>query len=731
MTDPTRYLTQLKKDLNRLQARAARYAGRAPLDLEHHIEDHEQALALTEQHLAGDLSEAEWREALKGLNVEPPPGSSQAQTPTSAKSTLTAPGSQIGVIGDHTHIEGGINFTTVYQMAPPQPVDEKTLAAAQATLARLPTDHVPNPAPLPPGSRLPFSPNPLFVGREKDFHALAGALKGGQTLAIGQIAAATGLGGIGKTQLAVEFAHRYGHYFSGGVFWLSFADPAVIPNEIALCGQSGHLDLRPDFGQLPWEDQVRLVASAWQSPLPRLLIFDNCEAEELVSQWRPSSGGCRVLLTSRRGDWSPGLGVNLLPLGVLSPDESLALLLKFRPDLAKEASAHDPPLPELGEGPGVRATLPELGDVLPEEGGPGPALSLDEGVRATLSHIAAEIGHLPLALHLAGSFLRRYKSVTPATYLAQLRDRSLTEHPSLTGRGATSSPTGHDLDVWRTFRLSYDRLDPATDLDRLALALLARAAHFAPGETIPRHLLLASLNLDDESDPLLAEDALARLVELGLLEGQANGEPLLHRLLVAFVRATATAETAQSAVEATVLAEASRLNQAGYPAAFSAWLVHLRWITDEALPRADEPAANLANELGYLLSSQGAYAAARPYLERALAIREKVLGADHPATATSLNNLGGLLDSQGAYEAARPYLERALAIKEKVLGADHPATATSLNNLGALLDSQGAYEAARPYYERALAIREKVLGPEHPNTRTVRGNLAALDRDNS
>ncbi len=82
----------------------------------------------------------------------------------------------------------------------------------------------------------------------------------------------------------------------------------------------------------------------------------------------------------------------------------------------------------------------------------------------------------------------------------------------------------------------------------------------------------------------------------------------------------------------------------------------------------------------------GELAEARPYYARALAICEKVLGAEHPDTAASLNNMGTLLQAMGELAEARPYFARALAICEKVLGAEHPDTATSLNNMGALLD---------------------------------------------
>jgi hypothetical protein len=95
-------------------------------------------------------------------------------------------------------------------------VDDERLAQAEARLAAMPLDVVPPPASLPAGSRMPLARNPLFVGRDADLKALARALKAGETAAVGQIAAATGLGGIGKTQLASEFVHRYGQYFLGG-----------------------------------------------------------------------------------------------------------------------------------------------------------------------------------------------------------------------------------------------------------------------------------------------------------------------------------------------------------------------------------------------------------------------------------------------------------------------------------------------------------------------------------
>jgi hypothetical protein len=137
-----------------------------------------------------------------------------------------------------------------FQQTPPTPVGDKRLAHAEARLAAMPLDVVPAPAALPAGSHMPLARNPLFVVREADLKALARGLKAGETAAVGQIAAATGLGGIGKTQLASEFVHRYGQYFLGGVFWLSFADSDAVPAEIATCGGPGGMKLRDDFGRL-------------------------------------------------------------------------------------------------------------------------------------------------------------------------------------------------------------------------------------------------------------------------------------------------------------------------------------------------------------------------------------------------------------------------------------------------------------------------------------------------
>ncbi len=509
--------------------------------------------------------------------------------------------------------------------------DPVLLAQAHTLFAQLPTADLPAPSALPPGSRMPFARTPTFVGRQPDLQAIAVALKEGPAAAV------HGLPGVGKTTVVAEFVHRYGAYFAGGVFWLSFANSANIPTEIAQCGGQGHLQLRPDFHTLPLDEQVAAVQRAWAEELPRLLVFDNADtddAEALVAQYRPTTGGCRVLITSRRGVWDPALGITALPLGVLPRAESVALLRRFRADLSAAAA----------------------------------------------EALAQELGDLPLALHLAGSFLQKYarsKEGDPAVFLARLRDPALLEHQALQGRALSTAWSYHERSVARTFALSYERLVPDDETDALARALLARVACCAPGEPLPGDLVRALVPTEDD---LLAEDARARLTALGLLE-QDGDAVTLHRLLAAFVRRAEADVEAQAAVEQALM----DYPLADIPAAWLPILPHLRHVTAVALQRADAQAATLANRLGYGLNMLADYAAARPLYERALDIRQRVLGADHPDTAQSLNNLAALHYATGDYAAARPLVERALAITERVLGMAHPNTTVVRRNLERLI----------------------------------------------
>jgi tetratricopeptide (TPR) repeat protein len=589
------------------------------------------------------------------------------------------------VAGDNNRVSltftGGATYD--YAHVSPSPVEPGELGEARRRLEEMPLEEVPDRAALPPGSVVPLRPYRHFVGREGQLKWLAASLKAGGATAIGEVAvaASSGLGGVGKTQLASEFVHRYGQYFHG-VYWLNFGDESGVPTEVASCGGAGGMRLRPDFHRLPLEERVRAVMAAWQGELPRLLVFDNCEEEELLDLWLPPSGGCRVLVTSRRGSWDPSLGVAELPLDVLDRWESVALLREYRPDLPADS--------------------PEC------------------------EAVAEELGDLPLALDLAGRYLARHRrEVSPADYLESIRRPDLLEHPSLR-RARGISPTKHEMDVWRTFALSYRRLDPDDEANETARRLLARAARLAPGEPIPGTLLAWTLVApgggDDPPRPTAAvRDALDRLTGLGLLQGASAGSGgeafRMHRLVAAFALAEAPGAGAQEAVEAACTRAALRASRGGRPAEQEKIIPHLRASADAARERGDYMEANLCGALGTGLLQLKAYDEAMPYAERAWEISARLYGRDDPGTLQRRSNVGVLLKQKGDWEAARAVYAEVLEAQERVLGREHPDVAATMNNLGALLRHYDLYHEMLPLYGRALRIRERVwaeTGPHDP-----------------
>jgi tetratricopeptide (TPR) repeat protein len=574
---------------------------------------------------------------------------------------------------------GGTAIVATYNVAPQAPMDAATLAEAIGLLAQIPVGTPPPAAAIPPRSRMPLARNDLFTGRTQELQWLASHL-GPSPEQVPTVVVA-GLGGVGKSQLASEYTHRYGQYYVGGVLWVSLADPNTIANEVAACGGAGAMDLRPDFAALPPAEQVGLVLAAWQSPLPRLLIFDNCENEETLAQWRPSSGGCRVLVTSRRPLWDPTLGVDVLDLDVLSPGDGLSLLERYQPAAG------------------------------PEDAG-------------ALADIVVELGQLPLALHLAGSYLRRYPTATsPAAYLDQLRTSPVIDHRSLTAAGI--SPTRHIQSIAATFAISVDQLAGGDAADDLARRCLIHAAYLAPGEAIPQKFLLATLGLS--TSPVGAvelEDALERLASLGLAQLGSDGAARLHRLVAAFVQDRLGDIEELQNVEQTVFQLLS-------PGIFvdplpvqAKYEPHLKILTDRALLRGDLISAALGNTLGLYAERRGDRDTSVPYLQHTLEIRERLFGVDSPQTAKDLNDLGFALLGASRRDLAKPYLERARRLWNPV--TDGPNLAATLDNLGQLHRDMGESDVAERLFGEALEIRERELGEYAYGTSVTVVNLAHI-----
>jgi len=587
------------------------------------------------------------------------------------------------VVGDaevvqHVTVQGGyveniIGKQVVHAPFTPRPVaaTPEELGEAAARLADLPTDSVPaSQDVLPPGSWMNnLARNRQFVGREADLLALAALLKGGETVAVSQAqsAVASGLGGIGKTQLAIEFVYRYGRYFAG-VFWLSFAQPDAIPAELARLGGAAHLQLFTEAAGLSLDDQVRFVRARLACGLPYLLIFDNCEEPDLVRAHHPG-GAARVLITSRQPDWPGDLGVHRHRLGVLSREESVALLHQHRPDLSD----------------------------------------------ADADALAEELGDLPLALHLAGRFLERNAAVlTPQAYLVELRSPRIFERlPLLKQDGKL--PTGHERDVARTFALSFERLDPRDPEDAVALCLLGRAAFLAPGEVVPVDLLRATLEAgtDDLDARLIAEAALGRLVSLGLVERETSVGVRMHRLVALYVRQVCGEAKVQAAVERVVMGVARRLSQQGVPVYLAPIRPHLSYLAAMVAQQNDAGAAQVFAEYGELLTVLGKYPEASRWYERALAVYVVLGRQEHPETLRLQERLALVLKESGEINAARAMVEQTLAARERTVGPNHLDTAASLYQLADLCQLQGEAAEAGMLYERVSIIRAEQLGATH------------------
>jgi CHAT domain-containing protein/tetratricopeptide (TPR) repeat protein len=191
-----------------------------------------------------------------------------------------------------------------------------------------------------------------------------------------------------------------------------------------------------------------------------------------------------------------------------------------------------------------------------------------------------------------------------------------------------------------------------------------------------------------------------------------------------------SAARSQSSDEAAALnVEVVRLYKAGKYAEATEKAKQLIAIREKVLGPEHPSVGSALNNLAELYSVQGLHAEAERLFKRSLSVYEMALGPDHTNAGNPLNNLAGLYQAQGRYAEAEPLFTRSLAIGERALGPEHPDVATSLNNLAGLYQAQGRYPQAELFYKRCLAVRQKVLGSEHQDVGASLNNLAGLYRD--
>jgi len=549
----------------------------------------------------------------------------------------------------------------------------------------------------PPAFQVPYQPIAL-VGRDEALAELATLLMTDGAVALSPVVA--GMAGVGKTLLAATFARQHQAAFPGGIFWLNMEQPDRIDGQVASCAGPAGLDLL-EFPALAFAERIAHVQAAWNSPVRRLLVFDNLEDPALLERWQPTGGGARVLITSRRDDWPRQ--VRRVRLPVLLRPRSIELLL------------------------GARAS---------DLGVPLALLLADEAERVAADAICVLLGDLPLALAVAAALLRLNPSITAQHLRGQIAtDPLFADRAEDTALRAVlheaGLPTGRTLGVVATFALSYRQLQADDAVDGRALRMLHAAAYCAPAP-IPQQMLWRIAGMDPaiESDRATGDAATRRLRAVGFIGSPALdslGTITLHRLLAAFIRRQPHPPALLGETVAAALAFTSNLQATGQIKLSVELVPHLETLitTQAGTLGAEHPdTLGTANNLANTLRLQGDYAGARTRYEVVLAVQTRTLGAEHPDTLSTANNLANTLYSQGDYAAARTRYEAALAALTRTLGAEHPDTLRTAHNLATTLDSQGDYAAARTRYEAVLAVQTRTLGAEHPDTLRTANNLA-------
>ncbi len=536
---------------------------------------------------------------------------------------------------------------------------------------------------------VPHLKNPYFTGRDEDLDALKEDLQRTGVVVL------RGLGGVGKTQTAVEYAYRYRDDYDA-ILWTRATKAELLAGlkDIAVVLNLPEKDAR-DQEMAAGAVRVWLEGSEDENPQPSpkfpwLLVLDNANEPDVIAPWFPSGPPGHILLTSRSRQFG-ALGIQAVRrLDTWPQDKGVSFLLQ-RTDLEDVSSAE----------------------------------------RQAAVELVQALGLLPLALEQASAFITA-KQVQIADYLKSFHARRL----ELLDSPETGGYNESVVTTWEmNFRQVEKRSKESADVLRLS-------AFLAP-DRIPLEILvdgapelgpvLSPFLAEATADPVKLGELLEPLTQFSLIEYSREDRSFsIHQLVQEVMKGRISHERVRVWEERCVRV----LHRVFPPVEIDSWPLcerleaHVRALTREKLEPflQFEEAGVLFSDVARYLHIRGRYREALPLYEQALSIREKVLGAEHSDVAESLHNLARLHRILGQYAEAAPLHEQALQIRKKVLGAKHPDVATSLDDLASLYRAQGAHARAAPLYERALAIRETVFGPHHPAVAASLSNLGNLHR---
>ncbi|RCJ21639.1 hypothetical protein A6V25_25040, partial [Nostoc sp. ATCC 53789] len=527
--------------------------------------------------------------------------------------------------------------------------------------------------------------------------------------------AIAGMGGVGKTELATQYARRYQQDY-GGITWFNDRETNLAAEVLEFFRLQFDLEIPQELGErfLSLEEQVAWCWSRYpNSELPILIVFDDVTDLDNLRQVVPKDNRFQVLITTRLRHLDPNF-IQEISLDVLSPQKEPGKALELLKRLLGEKDKRVENQPQAA------------------------------------TNICECLEYLPLGIELVGAYLVRDPDISLDMMFGRLQERKLAEE-ALQDR-KTIHPT--QLGVKAAFALTWEELDPlAQQLGRF-LSLFSPALILwdlviwvatvgGEGENQEERQLTWSEDELNQAKKQLYGRNLLQLVE------EREGCYKIHALVRWFLQEELANSGETKSVLETIFATAMITLAQSLPNSPTSKQIesirdivpHLEDLSKRIIAEIKEAKevqiislASVPNDeliwifvgIGRFYNGQGLYQLAEPWSRECVNVFQSLFAGDHLDVATSLNNLAGLYNSQGRYSEAKPLYIEALAMRKRLFAGDHSDVATSLNNLAGLYNSQGRYSEAEPLYVEALAMRKRLFACDHPDMATILNNLAFL-----